>query len=129
VVDFVSLLATAQRLITENGRSITFIRHDKTLQDTDEPWKGPASARGTPDATSVHDAVFVEPASAVRLGIATVQEDLIMKSDQIMILAAGVVDLTRFQEVLDGGTYWKITVIKDLKPGSTTVLSFVGVAR
>lgn len=129
MVELSPLIAVAQRLITENGRSVTFIRQDQTLADAAQPWLGPADPRTTPDVTLVVDAVFVEPSSGVKLGLGTEQSDLIMNSDQIMILAAGDVDLTQFQEVLDEGIYWKITVIETLRPGATTVLSFVGVKR
>lgn len=129
MVDLAPIIATAQRLITENGRSVTFIRHDETLADADMPWLGPTDARTAPDATSVHDAVFVEPDSASQLGLAHIQSDLIMNAEQILIVAQGSVDLSQFQEVLDESVYWKITDIQTLRPGSTTVLSFVGVKR
>lgn len=129
MVDLVPLVATAQRLITENGRSVTFIRQDQTLSDAAQPWLGPADPRTAPDATLVVDAVFVEPSSAVKLGLATEQSDLVMNSDQILIVSAGSTNLLQFQEVLDEAIYWKITTIETLKPGATTVLSFVGLRR
>lgn len=129
MVDLVSLLANAQRLVKASGRSVTFIRHNQTLSDPAKPWLGPTDPRASPDTTSVQSAVFVEPSSAVRLGIASEQSDLIMMSEQIMIVSAGTVDLTTFQEVLDDGVYWKITKIELLKPGSTAMLAFVGVKR
>lgn len=129
MVDFLALLATAQSLLAANGRSVTFIRHNQTLADATKPWQGPADPRATPAASSVQSAVFVEPASAVKLGVASEQSDLIMNSEQIMIVAAGSVDLLQFQEVLDGTVYWKITTITSLRPGTTTVLSFVGLRR
>ena len=129
MANFPKLIATAQRLITENGRSVTFIRHDETLADAAKPWDGPASARGVPDETFVTDAVFVQPASAVRLGMTMEQADLVVQSEEIMIVAPGANDLSRFQEVLDGSTYWKITLLEVLKPGALVVLAFVGVRR
>lgn len=129
MVDFASLVVTAQRLIKENGRTVTFIRHDQTLGDANKPWQGPSDPRATPDTTSVQDAVFVEPSSAILLGIASEQSDLIMNSQKIMMVSPGVVDLTTFQEVLDESIYWKITKIELLRPGSTTVLAFIGVRR
>ena len=41
MVDFVSLAATAQRLIEENGRSVTLFRKDRTPANAAEPWRGP----------------------------------------------------------------------------------------
>lgn len=129
MADVAKLIATAQRLIKDNGRPVTFIRHDETLADTAKPWEGPTDARAAPSETKNLDAVFVQPASAVRLGMTTEQSDLIMQSEQIMIVAPGTVDLLRFQEVLDGGVYWKITMVEILRPGPTTILGFVGIKR
>lgn len=129
MVDFVKLATTAERLLAANGRSVTFIRHNQSLADTGKPWQGPTSARSAPAGISAQTAVFVQPSSASKLGIASEQSDLVMNSDQIMIVAPGTVDLTAFQEVLDAGVYWKIIKIEVLRPGATTVLAFVGVAR
>lgn len=129
MVDIVKLVVTAQRLIKANGRSVTFIRHDQSLADSAKPWQGPTDARATPNDTSVQDAVFVDPTEASKLGIASNQSDLVMNSEQIMMLSPGAVDLTTFQEVLDDGTYWKIMVIQLLRPGSVAALAFVGVKR
>lgn len=129
MVDLAPIIATAQRLITENGRSVTFVRQDQTLSDAAQPWLGPANPRTTPNATLVVDAVFVDPSGAVKLGLSSEQSDLIMNSDQILIVSAGATNLLQFQEVLDEGVYWKITTIETLRPGATTVLSFVGVKR
>jgi hypothetical protein len=129
VVDFAPLLATAQRLISENGRSVTFIRHDETLADPLQPWLGPADPRATPDASLALDAVFVEPSSAVKLGIASETDDLILNSEQIMIVAPTATDLKQFQEVIDETIYWKITEMTTLRPGTLAVVSFVGVKR
>lgn len=129
MVDFVRLLATAQRLITANGRSVTFIRHDQTDPDAAKPWEAPVDPRATPDATLVVDVVQVNLADATKLGMTTEQSDLFTKSEKILIVAAGATDLLQFQEVLDDSTYWKITTIETLQPGSTIVLSFVGIRR
>ncbi len=129
MVDFVSLQLTAARLIKENGRSVTFIRHNQTDAVSAEPWNGPTDPRATPDITSVQDAVFVEPGSLSKLGLSSETSDLVMNSEKIMMVSPGSVDLSTFQEVLDGAVYWKINKVETLQPGSTAVLSFVGVSR
>lgn len=133
MVDAVALVATAQRLITENGRSVTFISHDKTVADAAKPWEGGGgtSPRTAPDAVLVLDAVFVEPSVAARLGLSSETSDLIKRSEQIMIVSPGAAadDLGDFEEVLDEGKHWKITGIEILRPGSTMFLAFVGVKR
>lgn len=131
MVDAVALVATAQRLIQENGRSVTFISHDQTLDDAAKPWQGATTGpRTTPDDSFITDAVFVEPSAAARLGLSSEQSDLIKRSDQIMIVSPGTgIDLNDFEEVLDETVYWKITGIEILRPGTTTFLAFIGVKR
>lgn len=129
MVDYVKLQATAARLLAKNGRSITFIAHNVTPGNAAKPWDGPADARATPASTSVQNAVMVEPSSDTQLGLTSMQSDLFKRSEKIFIVSAGTTDLEQFQEILDNGVYWKIDVIQTLQPGSTVVLSFVGVKR
>lgn len=130
MVDYTRLLATAQRLITANGRSVTLVQFDTTLSDSDRPWLGPADARSAPEATLAVDAVFVDPGSAAKLGLDFVVDDLLKRAEQVMILSAGAdEDLSPYQEVIDGSTRWKITQTQVLRPADTTVLAFIGVRR
>lgn len=130
MVDLAPILVIARGLITDNGREVTFLAHNTTLGDASQPWEGPADARTVPSATATMDAVFFNPGELSKLGISFVSEDLIARSEQIMMVApvAGV-DLKSFQEVLDEGTYWKITGAEIFKPGSIVALAYVGVAR
>ena len=129
MVDAVKLAATVLRLLNKNGRSVTFIQHNTTLETPAEPWDGPADPRATPASTLVLSAVFAHPRFVDRLGLTIEVDDLIRRSDQIMIVSQGNNDLSVFQEVLDGAVYWKITGTEILRPGSTTLLGFVGVKR
>jgi hypothetical protein len=133
MVDYVSLAATAKRLITANGREVTFVRFNRTAADAAKPWKGAADPRTDPDASETLDAVFVEPSSAVRLGISTVNSELVKRSTQILIAAPGsdfAEDLSTFEEVIDSdGVKWRITTSEKLKPAEVTLLYFIGVAR
>jgi hypothetical protein len=129
-IDYTAAIATAQRLIGENGRSVTLVEFNRTPANVAEPWKGAADPRAVPDSTLVVDAVFVEPSSATKLGLALVDSDLVKRSDQIMIVSPGAaVDLSVFQEVLDTSVRWKITAIEVLKPGASVVLAYIGVRR
>ena len=129
MVDLVPLIATAKRLIKENGRSVSFIKHDKTLAISTQPWEGPTAARGTGSIKLVLDVVFVDP-DPRNLGRMSVTEDLIQRSEQIMIVVPSTNDLATFEEILDtDGTYWKIVGTQLLKPGNTAALAYVGVKR
>ncbi len=129
MVDLTPLIATATRLIKENGRQVTFINQDPTLADAAQPWEGPTAARGGGATKLDLDVVFVDP-NPRNLGRMSIREDLISRSEQIMIVVPGTNDLDTFEEILDtDGTYWKIVGTQTLKPGSTAVLSYVGVKR
>ena len=131
--DYTNIATTAKRLVDKFGRSVTFRRLDRTtLDDAAKPWRGTATPRTTLDATVTAIAVIVPPSSASRLGLTTRDNELIKRSEQIMIVALGATstdDLSTFDEVLDGTQLWKITTVETLKPGDTTLLYFVGVKR
>ncbi len=129
MVDFVRLLATAQRLISESGRSIQLVKLDSTPADPTKPWDGPTDPR-TGTTTLTLDGVAVDPTSAARLGLVSMTDDLMKRSEQIYIVAAGAnVDLDVFNEVNDEGKTWKIEGVRTLRPGKVTVLSYIGVRR
>ncbi len=130
MVDFAALTVTAQRLISENGRSITLVSFDDTLQNPSRPWLGPADPRATPASTLVVDAVFVPPSGAAALGLSLQTVDLLKNAEQVAIISPGVdVGLEPFQEIIDGTTRWKIMMTEVLRPASQTVLAFLGVVR
>ena len=130
MVDYVALVETAKRLISENGRAITLLQFDSAPASASQPWKGANDPRDNPDETLSLDAVFVEPSGAVRLGLSSKDSDLIKRSKQIMIVAPGISeDVTVFHEVVDGGTNWKIVGVEVLRPGNEIVLAYIGVSR
>ncbi len=129
--DYAPLVADAQALIAEFGRSVTFVAFDTTAADPAMPWNGPTDPRGTPSASLAASAVFVEPASASKLGLNTTDNDMVKRSEQIMMVAPGAsADMSVYQEVVDSdSSRWKIEGISVLKPADTVVLAFVGVRR
>lgn len=130
--DFVKLAATAARLVSSSGRSVTLERFNQTSADSAKPWSGPTDPRATVDATVTTKAAFVEPASVARFGIVTVDEDLLKRSDQVMLVAPGstiTADLATFNEVVDGSVRWKIEIVRTLKPADTVMLYMIGVKR
>lgn len=132
MVDYSQLATTAKRLVDANGRSVTFVKMDRTPADASKPWRGAAAPTSSPAATLAAIGVFVEPSSASRLGISSEESDLVKRSTKIMIVALGSgssEDLKDYDQVLDEGNYWKITAVEQLKPGDTSLLFFVGVAR
>ncbi len=129
--DYSGLLAVSTRLITEFGRVITLSGLSAVSADTDKPWEGPASVAGTPLSLS---GVFVPP-NTVRqfgltaLGAGTEFRDLITFSEQIIITMPGETDIRDYTNVNDGGVVWGIIGIQVLKPGTVTLLAFIGIRR
>ena len=129
--DYTKTIATAQRLITKFGRSITFVSFDETLGEAAKPWKGATAPRGAGATTLILDAVSVEPRSLDELGRSTAIDDLVKRSEQIMIVSPGsAVSLESFEEIIDDDTSrWKIVGLERLRPGTEILLYFVGVKR
>ena len=130
MVEFAEDIAFAQEDIETFGREVTFIAFDTTPQSSSQPWKGPANPRTTPSASQTSSAVFVEPSSAVRLGMSVEASDLLKNSEQILMVSLGAtVDPRIYDEVIDGSTRWKIVGLEVLRPNEEYVLAFIGVAR
>lgn len=130
-IDYQALATVAQGLIEEFGRQVTVIRFAQAPDDADEPWRGAADPRSTPDALLTTGAVFVEPSSATRLGMRAIPEDLLRRVTAVALVAPGpanVFDLATANELIDGAARRKILVVDTLRPADTTLIYFLGVA-
>lgn len=128
--DYTRLAATAQRLIKNNGRSITFVKLDEAAADPAQPWNGPS----TNETTLALNGVFVPPNTVRQFGLSALGEgtefrDLVTFSEQIIITAQGENDLREYTKVIDRSDRWGIIGLQVLRPGDTTLLAFVGVRR
>lgn len=131
-MDYTALATTANILLADFGRSVKLVKMNRTAGTPSQPWLGPTDPRANVVAQLTLIAVFVEPSSLEQLGISTKDSDLVKRSTKIMIIAPGSAlthDLATFDEVEDGAMRWRITAIETLKPGATTLLYFIGVAR
>ena len=126
-MDYARAVALAQRLITKNGRAITVQQLGSIPADVTKPWKGAANPTVVNSVETV--GVFVPHAGSEDLGKFLVDEELLKRVEQVVLIAGGGTDLTTYQQVLDEGSVWKIDWIRGLKPGSVTVLYAVGVKR
>lgn len=62
-------------------------------------------------------------------GMSTEVSDLLHRSEQIVIVSTST-DLSDFNTLVDTDTIrWKITGTEHLKPGTVSLLYFIGVAR
>lgn len=118
----------ALRLIKKHGRAITFIELAATPPNPSFPFEGPTDPRGTPARSLATFGCFVEPDSLQRLGMRSKIDDLIERSQRILIVP-GPNDLSGYNELIDESENHKITGIETLRPGLFTLLSFVGTMR
>lgn len=128
---FERLAQMAQRLIKNNGRSITLVRFGDTPTDPNRPWKGrnPSS-----DAHLSMIGVFVPPNTVRQFGLMALGEgtewiDLVTKSQQIIIVSQGEHDISEYAQVIDGQERWGVIATQELRPGDLNLLGFIGVRR
>lgn len=126
-IDYLKLAALAKTMIDGAGRPVTFVKLNRTPTDPAKPWRGNVDPRGAPAATLTANAVFVEPSSATKLGMSTTTSDLLKKSKAILLVATDT-ELEGYEEVIDGTSRKRILAVEKLKPGSTTLLYFVGIS-
>lgn len=120
----------ARRLIVSRGRMVTFIKLDTTPADNSMPWRGATDPRANPSETATVPAVFVPPSGAARLGFSTFSEELLKRSNQIAVCAAGSYDLETFDEVIDTDTTrWKVIFTETLQPATVRIIYFVGLSQ
>lgn len=122
MVDYVRLQQTALRLVKANGREITFEK------------QGAVEENGF-----ISFGAFVVPNSLSKdglaaLGTGTQIQDLIARSQEIIIVAQGDENLLGYTVVHDPhgpieNGRWHITGIQLLQPGRIGVLAFIGVDR
>jgi hypothetical protein len=118
-------LSMVNRLLTKHGRTVTLIE----LNDVGAlPWEGATAPAAAPKRSLVTKGCFVEPDSLQRLGLGTHIEELVQRSKRIF-LAPGPAVLEGFNQVIDEAQYYTITGMETLRPGTTTLLHFVGVNR
>ncbi len=133
-VNYTKLADTALRLVQDSGRDMTFRRLNRTPADVAKPWRGATAPRATAglDTSVTAKAVVVPPGQSSTLGFLAEDSELVKRSEQILLVALGstsTVDLSTYDEVLDGATLWKIDLVQILKPGGTVLLFAVGVKR
>jgi hypothetical protein len=128
--DYNKIVKTAERLINNSGRSITFVKFKTTLQDQNKPWRGADDPRRIPADYFDCIGTFVEPASTQTLGVSYKVDDLLKRSEK-MVLVSTQEELSEYHEIIDSfeEERWKITGIEKLQPATTTILYFVGLSR
>lgn len=126
-MDYARAAALAQRLIEKNGRDAGFVRLSSTPLDANKPWKGPGAP--TVAQTVTQKAVFLPHNGVEELGKFFVDEELLKRCEQVLMTFVGAANLSTFHQVSDSSTLWKIKWVRELKPGSTSLMYAMGVGR
>jgi hypothetical protein len=130
--DYTTTVATAKRLVQNFGRQITLRKLDNASSDANKPWLGATNPVTTGIVTSVFG-ISVSPSSNSRLGLSAFSDDLLKSIEQIFILEVGETApeaLETYTTLLDSDSKeYRILSVEKLKPGGTTLLYFMGVAR
>lgn len=125
-IDYVSLAATAKRLIDDSGRAVTLVALDYEAPNDEQFWLSKTNTRESPGRTLSVNATFVPLSSAVNLGMSALSDDMTKKATAVALVGSGE-DLTQFQELIDStdNSRSKIMIQKTLRPGATLLLSFL----
>lgn len=128
MVDYVKLAATALRLVTKNGKTVTVTKLNTTASDADKPWRGAADPRGPAAATESVKAVEVAPAS---LGKLISKGDIPANVETAFMIAPELTTavLDDFDELTSDGTIYSIEKIIKIKPADVVMLYIIMVAR
>ena len=131
--DYAKLAQTANRLVTESGRTIQLVKSPTQLADDDEPWNGPPSVIEGEVSVTV-PAVQLLPAAVRIFGLAALGEStefrgLVTYSELVYVIFQGEQPLQDFTTVIDNGVRYQIQATQSLKPADTTLLGFIGVRR
>jgi hypothetical protein len=122
-INIANMRATAQRLISENGRAMTLVRLDQgNPTDPTKPWR---------ESTGASEVIF----SIIGVFTEFEKEDfdgtLVRRGDKRVLAAASAVEVAAgfsdnavedYDMVLDGTVRWKIVDVRVIQPGVDKVL-------
>lgn len=128
MVDYVKLAATANRLVTKSGKSITVRKLNSAPADPTKPWRGAVDPRSPAADTQVVAAVEVAESG---IGKLINKKDIPDTVDKFYIAAPGLStpDLDDFDEVNDGGVDARIVLMKALRPAGTVLIYVIGTCK
>lgn len=124
-IDYASSLATATRLISENGRPITLVKQSETAADPARPW-GPKETTGGDSVATI--GVFLDlnrfDLTDVTTGAGLGSTNVEARQQRILVPAAAALpeEMGPEWQVQDGSLVWEVQVSRPLKPGGTLIL-------
>lgn len=119
--DFAEEMAgVALELIGDEGRTVTFKQVSTAASPSDKPWRGTGAAATSPTIT----------APAVALTSFRALGEAFLKDVEQVFLVASQQNLSGYDLMIDDdGAAWKVVNMREIRPGTTRIATFVGVAR
>ena len=115
MVDYANLANVGQRLISQNGRTVTLVLKSRISLDVNKPWRADDG-----DGLSIDVKAVLIPYDEK-----DIDGDLVRRGDkQAYISAVGLesYDISLFDELIDNNVIWKIKNIEILNPGELLLL-------
>lgn len=125
--EWASAIALAHRMINKKGRFANVQRLATTVTDPSKPWKGTSPATIAQSVRS--KMVFLIHEGRRDLGYYGVDEEMLRRVEQIVLIAPGPVDLTNFNAIEDGSVRYIVEWQRVLRPGDSSILYVFGVKR
>lgn len=127
--DYEPLVTDVRELLDSFGRTATFNKLNNVPPDSATPWRSTDNPRNEIVESLSVSIVPVEPSALDDLGRDDMTQDFIKRSQQILFVSTDT-DLRQFDEMVDSdGSRWRITYLTELRPGSRSMLYFVGISK
>jgi hypothetical protein len=123
-IDFVKLAATAERLIEENGRSVTLAKQDETPSNPAEPWRGSTTNTDTSVVIAVVVPVNAKDVDGELIRVGDMQAFVAATSDNV-----DGEDLEEYDQLLDGTDEWNILDVQLIQPATQRLLYVMKLRR
>ncbi len=125
--DWTSIVAFAQQMIAQYGRTIAVQELSGVAADSNKPWRGVGGAPSVLNSVTTMGC-FVPPVKD-EFGRSIATDDMLDKVEEVVLIGQTTTDIEKFTTILDGGSRYRIEWGWTLKPGSTILLYAFGVCR
>ena len=111
--NYAGLQKTADSLVTQFGRSVTYRQRAVTIPDTARPWEATKA-----DVDSTVDVVFMD------FGDAEKQSSVVEENDSRILVASKDLGLTPTagDMIVDGTEVYVMVYVSEVKPGGTALI-------
>jgi hypothetical protein len=125
-INYAKMSALAQKLISENGRTITLVKFQPS-QDIATPWK--SNTTNPIGSQLVKNAAVVQ--SSTLLGTKQVNDDMLKRVSHVGIFACNGDTLEGYDALIDSldSKQYSIEFVQELTPATTPLIAYIGFNR